>query len=176
MRYPVPPQPTAGRLDAIAAAFGTSFIDADGVLNRAAMRELVFNQPSARQRLENIIHPIVLQQIRHTAQQACAQGARAVVYDIPLLAESSHWRQRLQHVIVVDCDNATQIARVQQRNQLEPAAIQGIIQAQASRSQRLAIADSVLQNGKKLHTFAVKTASGCPSAAFPHYHSLNTRN
>ena len=81
------------------------------------------------------------------ARIAVQQGARMVLYDIPLLAESAHWRKRLQQVIVVDCDTDTQIARVMRRNQLTREAVEGIIASQATRQQRHAIADAVVQNG-----------------------------
>lgn len=131
----------------IRETFGERFIQPDGALDRNAMRELVFAQPDAKRQLEAIVHPLVLQQIRASAAQAVQQGARMVLYDIPLLAESAHWRKRLQQVIVVDCDTDTQIARVMRRNQLTREAVEGIIASQATRQQRHAIADAVVQNG-----------------------------
>ncbi len=133
-------------LPAIAQAFGPSLIAADGALDRARMRELIFRQPQARQQLEAIIHPLVGQETAHQAQAAMAQGRRMVVYDIPLLVESGRWRRQLDAVIVVDCREQTQIDRVVARNQLSPDAVRDIMAAQASRSQRRACADVVLFN------------------------------
>ena len=134
-------------IDAIRHQFGDSFITPDQALDRSAMRDLAFRHPDARKQLEAIIHPLVLQQVRQQAQAAIASGTRVIVYDIPLLTESAHWRQRLQQIVVVDCDSETQIARVIQRNQLERSAIEGIIASQATRAQRRQIADAVIRNG-----------------------------
>ncbi len=133
-------------LPAIAQAFGPSLIAADGALDRARMRGLIFRQPQARQQLEAIIHPLVGQETARQAQAAMAQGRRMVVYDIPLLVESGRWRRQLDAVIVVDCREQTQIDRVVTRNQLSPDAVRGIMAAQASRRQRRACADVVLFN------------------------------
>ncbi|MGL4437132.1 MAG: dephospho-CoA kinase [Giesbergeria sp.] len=133
-------------LPAIAQAFGPSLIATDGALDRARMRELIFRQPQARQQLEAIIHPLVGQETARQAQEAMAQGRRMVVYDIPLLVESGHWRRQLDAVIVVDCREPTQIDRVVARSQLSPDAVRDIMAAQASRRQRRACADIVLFN------------------------------
>ena len=133
-------------LPAIAQVFGPSLIAADGSLDRARMRELIFRQPQARQQLEAIIHPLVGQETARQAQAAIAQGCRLVVYDIPLLVESRHWRRQLDAVIVVDCREQTQIDRVVARSQLSPDVVRGIMAAQASRHERRACADIVLFN------------------------------
>ena len=143
-------------IDAIRDQFGDSFITPDQALDRSAMRDLAFRHPDARKQLEAIIHPLVLQQVRQQAQAAIASGTRVIVYDIPLLTESGHWRQRLQQVVVVDCDTETQIARVMQRNQLERPAVEGIIASQATRTQRRQIADAVLCNGAGISLAALQ--------------------
>lgn len=132
----------------IAAAFGPGFIDTAGALNRNAMRALVHRDAQARQRLEAIVHPLVMQESRRQAQAAQATGSPLVVFDIPLLAESGpRWRRLVDRVLVVDCEPETQIARVMQRNAWPREQIEGILAAQASRSARLAVADAVLFNG-----------------------------
>jgi dephospho-CoA kinase len=133
-------------LPAIAQAFGPTLIAADGALDRARMRELIFRQPQARQQLEAIIHPLVGLETARQAQEAMAQGWRMVVYDIPLLVEAGRWRRQLDAVIVVDCREQTQVDRVVARSQLSPDAVRDIMAAQASRSQRRACADIVLFN------------------------------
>lgn len=133
-------------IPAIQECFGHSVIAADGSLDRAAMRALVFADASARQRLEAIIHPLVGSTTQARAQAAIDAGAPLLVFDIPLLVESGHWPARLDHVAVVDCREATQIDRVMQRNGLERTAVQAIIAAQASRQQRRAAADWVIYN------------------------------
>lgn len=133
---------------AIARAFGARFITPEGALDRTAMRHLVFEDPAARQRLEAIIHPQVSQEIEQQAAQAVARGKKLLVFDIPLLAESgAHWHDRLDQVLVVDCDRATQIRRVQARDNLPLPQIEAILDSQATRAQRLALADHVINNG-----------------------------
>ena len=130
----------------IAQAFGNDYIDASGALDRARMRQSVFSDPSARARLEAIVHPIVLRGIAQQSQAALQADARLLVLDIPLLVESGRWAAALDAVVVVDCRPETQIERVAQRNGLPRAHVQGIMDAQASRTERLRAADAVLFN------------------------------
>ena len=135
-------------LGAIAAAFGPQLIGGDGALDRAAMRALVFQDAGNRARLEAIIHPLVSQETDRQARQAAAQGRALIVFDVPLLVEAgARWRARVDRVLVIDCDLATQIQRVQARSQLPPGEIERIVQTQAPRARRLAAADIVLANG-----------------------------
>ncbi len=131
---------------AIAQTFGTDFITADGALDRERMRTRAFSDPTARRRLEQIIHPLVGLESRRQAQAAIDAGRRCIVFDIPLLVESSHWRRQLDQVLVLDCRPQTQIERVMQRNGLSRADVEGILAHQASRSARLRAADHVLYN------------------------------
>lgn len=133
-------------LPAIANTFGRTALDSTGALDRHFMRELIFQDPSARQRLEAIIHPLVAQVTQSQAQQAAAAGARCVVFDVPLLVESRRWRPQLDAVLVVDCAEAIQIQRVMARSQLTRTAVEQIMAAQATRAQRRAAADWVLYN------------------------------
>ena len=133
-------------IPAIRTQFGGQVIAADGSLDRAAMRALVFDNATARHQLEAIIHPLVGSTTEAHAQAATTAGAPLLVFDIPLLVESPRWRQRLDRIVVVDCTTETQIQRVMQRNGLERAAVESIIAAQASRSQRRAVADMVVFN------------------------------
>ena len=130
----------------IEVEFGPASIDAHGALDRGFMRNLVFQDPSAKQRLEAIIHPLIGNLTERQALQAEACGAQLMVFDVPLLVESGRWRQQVNAVIVVDCEEETQIQRVMQRNGLEHAAIEKIMAAQASRAQRRAAADWVIYN------------------------------
>ena len=133
-------------MPAIAATFGPAYVSADGSLERAAMRTLVFTDARARQQLEAIVHPLVVQEIAHQTAQAQRAGAACIVVDIPLLVESGRWRAALQRILVVDCRTATQIERVCQRSGMEPSAVANVVANQASRAQRLAAADAVLYN------------------------------
>ncbi len=133
-------------IPAILTAFGKTLLTAEGALDREQMRALVYSNPGAKKQLEGIVHPLVGQSIAQQAQDAEQKGAPCVVFDIPLLVESVHWRQSLHRILVVDCTEETQVARVVARNALHPAEVQKIIAAQAPRAQRLAAADWVLFN------------------------------
>lgn len=133
-------------IPAIAERFGAGFIAADGALDRARMRAHAYADPSARRRLEEIIHPLVGQESARQVQAAQDAGRSCVVFDIPLLVESGRWRSQLDRIMVVDCSAATQVTRVVARSGLQPAEVQAIIAAQASRLQRLTAADIVICN------------------------------
>ena len=128
---------------AIAHTFGQEFIDADGALDRARMRAHVFSQPDQRKLLEGIVHPLVGQEIARLALQATSS---VLIFDVPLLVESAHWRRQLDRVLVVDCHPATQVRRVTQRNGWDVATIEAAMRNQCSREQRLAAADIVVFN------------------------------
>jgi dephospho-CoA kinase len=113
-------------------------------MDRAKMRALVFAQPAERQRLEAILHPMIASATR--AQASRADEGQAVVFDVPLLTESGTWRARVDRVVVVDCSEATQVARVVQRSGWTADAVARTIAQQASRTQRRAIADAVIVN------------------------------
>jgi dephospho-CoA kinase len=133
-------------IPAISAVFGSSMITPDGALDREQMRQRVFSDPQAKKQLEAIIHPLVRQQIAQRAELAEQSGSNCIVYDIPLLVESGHWRDKLDKILVVDCTEATQQARVMLRNGLTLDATQKIMASQASRTARLQAADCVIYN------------------------------
>lgn len=125
------------------AVFGPQVIAANGAMDRAVMRDIVFRDPAARKRLEALLHPLIATEVQ--LQAARSQGLYQV-FVVPLLVESGRWQNRVNRVCVVDCDEATQIARVGQRSGLDPDAVRRILAAQASREQRLAAADDVILN------------------------------
>ena len=133
-------------IPALREAFGAEMIRPDGALDRERMRALVFQDAQARQRLEQIIHPLVGQEIARQAEAALEDQPLCLLFDIPLLVESAHWRSRLDRVLVIDCLEETQIARVMARSALSREAVQAILATQASRAQRLAAADLVVFN------------------------------
>ncbi len=135
--------PGGRAIDPIRQTFGPDVIEPSGALNRARMRELVFTAPAKRVELEAILHPLIAQTVREEAE--LAQGLY-IVFVVPLLVESGRWRQQIDRLCVVDCDQDTQIARVQARSGIELATIQNILAAQATREQRLAVADDVIDN------------------------------
>ena len=138
--------PGGAAIPLIAQKFGPDFITAQGALDRARMRDRAYAQPQARRELEQIIHPLVGQEIERQVQSAQAAGARCIVFDIPLLVESGRWRQQLDRVLVVDCEPETQVARVVARSGLAADEVRAIIAAQAPRALRLAAADLVICN------------------------------
>ena len=138
--------PGGAALTAIAQTFGPEYITQDGALDRDRMRTLVFSDASAKQRLEAIIHPLVSSSTQAQAQAAVNAGHKLLVFDVPLLVESGRWRAQLDGVLVVDCEVATQIERVMTRSGLSAETVQRIIDAQATRAQRLSAADWVIFN------------------------------
>lgn len=136
-------QPGGLAMPAVAAAFGSAALAADGSLDRAHMRQRVFADAAARGQLEAILHPLISHQAQHLAALA---GGRPVVFDVPLLAESTHWRQRVARVLVVDCDEATQLERVSRRPGWTEAAARAVMAQQAPRAARRAVADAVIHN------------------------------
>ena len=133
-------------MPAIAEAFGKEFVTPEGALDRDRMRALVFSDPSAKLRLEAIVHPLVGMATQAQAQAAIQAGHTLLVFDVPLLVESPRWRKLVNKVLVVDCLESTQIERVIARSGLARDAVQNIIRAQATRAQRLAAADITLFN------------------------------
>lgn len=130
-------------IEAVRASFGDEFITPDRAMDRDRMRARIFADPTARARLEAIIHPLVRAEIDR--RLAALPGGVAVL-DLPLLAESSAWRERCDLVWVVDCTAETQVRRVMQRNGWTREQVLAVLAAQASREQRLAIADCVIDN------------------------------
>jgi len=106
------------------------------------MRAIAFADPTARARLESILHPM----IGAEAARAAGEDEVPVVFDVPLLAETAHWRACVDRVLVVDCDPETQIARVMQRSNWDRAAVESVIAQQATRAARRAVADAVVLN------------------------------
>lgn len=133
-------------MPAIADTFGADFVTSEGALDRERMRAHVFSDPSAKQRLEGIIHPLVSLETKRQAQVALDAGHRTVVFDVPLLVESGRWRSQVDRVLVVDCLVETQIQRVIARNNFSRDTVEKIMAAQATRAQRLAAADWVIYN------------------------------
>lgn len=129
----------------VVAAFGSDVLDGTGALDRAAMRERVFGDDNARKRLETIIHP----RVRGTLARQCAQATSPyAIAAIPLLAEvggrsAYPW---LQRILVVDVPVDVQRERLTQRDGIDVTLADRMIAAQATREQRLAIADDILVN------------------------------
>nr|WP_227494518.1 dephospho-CoA kinase [Ramlibacter pallidus] len=138
--------PGGAALPLIAQRFGADFITPEGALDRVRMREQAYARPESRRELEQIIHPLVGEEIASQVEAALAAGARCIVFDIPLLVETGRWRAQLDRVLVIDCEPETQVARVAARSGLSPDEVRAIIAAQAPRGLRLAAADIVVCN------------------------------
>ncbi len=136
-------------LPSIVYAFGTQMIGTDGALNRAAMRQHVFANPSARKQLEAILHPLIrAESLRQINSLGDAAGYAVLV--VPLLIESGAYHESIDRIAVVDCPEATQLSRVMARNGLQRDEVERIMAAQATRAERLAVADDVIENGGDL--------------------------
>jgi dephospho-CoA kinase len=133
-------------IDALERAFGAGLLTPERALDREKMRTLVFSDPQAKRLLEEIVHPLVGQDILRKAEAFQAAGAHCIVFDIPLLVESQHWRQTLDRILVIDCTPQTQISRVIARSGLDSDGVKKIMASQASRTQRLKAADCVICN------------------------------
>ncbi|NMF89502.1 dephospho-CoA kinase [Aromatoleum petrolei] len=136
-------------IPAIRAAFGDAVITPEGALDRKAMRDRAFADPDERRRLEAILHPAIGAESAH---QVGAARSPYVVLVVPLLVESGKYRERCDRLCVVDCPVEVQIARVMTRSRLPEEQVRAIMATQASREQRLAVADDVIDNGGDLAT------------------------
>ncbi len=139
--------PGGAAMPALRQRFGDAVVGADGAMDRAEMRQLVFADPHAKLALEAILHPMIGSTAQ--AQAAAAQAARpgaVVVFDVPLLTAASLWRSRCQRILVVDCSATTQVRRVMARSGWTADQVQRVIDQQATREARRAIADAVLHN------------------------------
>jgi len=135
--------PHGAAMPLIAREFGEAFVAADGSLDRARMRALVFADDTARARLEGLTHPLIRAETEQEIK--AARGPYAIVV-VPLFVESGAWRSRVDRVLVVDCSVETQIARVMRRSGFTREQVLAIVQRQAAREARLAAADDVLVN------------------------------
>lgn len=135
--------PAGLAMPAIARQFGSEFVTQDGSLNRARMRARVFADPVEKNRLEAILHPLIKSECERLAQQV--QGLY-LMFVVPLLVESGHWKERVSRVLVIDCPEPLQVQRVMARSGLEEAQVRAIMAAQATRAQRQAAADDILLN------------------------------
>ncbi|MFK7955783.1 MAG: dephospho-CoA kinase [Lysobacterales bacterium] len=129
-------------LSSIRKEFGSTVINENGELDRKAMGAVVFADANARQALESIVHPLIWQEV--TRLQAISNSVYCVI-DVPLLVESGRLQQ-YDRIVVVDISPAVQRSRLQARDDRSDQEIDQILAAQASREQRLAVADDVLDN------------------------------
>jgi dephospho-CoA kinase len=130
---------------AIAQAFGSQYVLPNGELDRAATRNLVFGNPTAKATLEAILHPLIRAEMQ-AQLKAIDRRVPYVLWVVPLLVEHLDSHRHCARICVVDCDEETQIKRVQARSALSREEIVRIIRAQASREQRLSVAHDIIDN------------------------------
>jgi dephospho-CoA kinase len=148
--------PGGAALDAVRAAFGEAVMQADGTLDRAALRRRVFSDSASRHRLEAILHPLIRQRVEQALGTLTAPYALVVV---PLLVETGGYRAVLDRVLVVDCPEDMQIERVIARSGLTRDEVTAILAAQASRAERLAAADDVIVNSASPEALRTQVAA-----------------
>ncbi len=143
-------------IPAIRAAFGDDFLTRDGALDRVKMRRLIFSDAAARRRLEQILHPMIFEEAK--AQLRQLRDKPYVIAVVPLLPESRNFRQLVGRILVVDCEEDTQIARVVARSRMSDAEVRAIIARQTPRADRLLLADDVIRNDGGLDSLAGQVA------------------
>jgi len=136
-------QPAGGAIDAIRSMFGDEFIMKDNSLDRVLMRELVFSDKIAKQKLESILHPFIYQETMHRIPLIRSEYGILVV---PLLLETKNYLKLIDRILVVDCPESIQIIRTIMRSKLNEQSVQAIMASQYSRKERLARADDVIVN------------------------------
>jgi dephospho-CoA kinase len=135
-------QPGSAGLAGIVRRFGSGVLDADGSLNRRALRALIFEDAAARRDLEAILHPLIRGEMEAIAERA---GGEYQIFAIPLLVEGGP-SDRVDRILVVDADEESQVGRVMARDRIPEPQARAILAAQASRAARLAAADDVISN------------------------------
>lgn len=133
----------------IRAEFGDDYINPQGAMDRAHMRQRVFSDDSAKARLENILHPLIRQTVDSQLQQA--QGTYTLLV-VPLLVETGAYRELIDRTLVVDLPESMQIKRTMARSGLSENEVKAIMARQANRSDRLAVADDIILNDADLES------------------------
>jgi dephospho-CoA kinase len=146
-------EPGTPGLAAIVSGFGAGVLDAGGRLDRAAMRRRIFDDPAARERLEGVIHPRVRE---HLAARVRDCESPYCVLAIPLLAESGRYPW-IDTVVVVDAPEAAQLQRLMRRDGIDEALARSMLAAQASREERLRLADEVIVNDGTIEALQAAT-------------------
>ena len=158
--------PGAEALTEIARTFGAEALDAEGRLDRASMRQHIFTDPSARTTLEGILHPRIRQWLRDAVE---ASDGLYCVLSIPLLVENHAHYAWVNRVLVVDAPEGLRIERLVKRDGIDETLAEKMIAAQASREERLAIADDVIVNDGDEATLAKRV-----EVLHEHYIELST--
>jgi len=137
-------------LKLLCATFGEAILDADGVLDRRALRERVFRDKGELRKLEAILHPLIRQRMQ---QQLDQLDSPYVILAIPLLLEKG-WQGEVDRILVIDTDEALQRSRTMARDQVDEETVKRIMQAQVTHGERLAAADDIIHNDKDIRELA----------------------
>jgi dephospho-CoA kinase len=132
----------------IIEAFGDEYLEKSGNLDRTKLRETIFNNPQQRKKLESLLHPLIDAELNKLIEES---NGPYILLMIPLLLETGNYRDLVNRILVIDCDEQQQIDRVMQRSNLNATQIKNIIAAQMPRSERLKHADDVIINNKDLN-------------------------
>ena len=138
----------------IKAHFGDAYITPEGALNRAAMRKLVFSDEAARVKLNALLHPAIYEAAM--LQLQANKDAPYQILVVPLLFDSPRYLPHINSILVIDCDENTQIERVKQRSNLPESEIINIIKAQTSRKKQLSLANDVIENNENVENLREK--------------------
>jgi len=138
-------------LKQIVDRFGAEYLSSNGNLDRGKLRSLVFSAPEARRHLEDILHPLIRLEVEAHVRRSSTTYTLVL---IPLLVEGGGYRELAQRILVIDCDERVQVRRAILRGGLTEEQVGAIMQVQASRSQRLALADDVIHNDGTLKELA----------------------
>ena len=136
-------------LNAIVEHFGPSILQRNGELNRTQLREIIFSQAKEKEWLENLLHPLIRKTIKKELQQS-PNSAKYAILSAPLLLEGE-LHSLTDRVLIIDCEETTQLTRASQRDNTKEEAIKKIMQQQLSRSERIAKADDIINNDGSLN-------------------------
>lgn len=140
----------------ISEQFGADYLAADGSMDRAAMRRLIFEDPAAKKKLEAILHPMIRSAVKTRIAQT---RAPYVLIAVPLLLETGAYKDFISRVLVVDCDETLQVERTMHRSKLTIDEVRNIMAAQLPRQERLARADDVLRNDSDMAALRSQVAA-----------------
>ncbi|MDH5553249.1 MAG: dephospho-CoA kinase [Nitrosomonas sp.] len=146
-------QPEGAAIDLIKKTFGDALITLSGALDRTKMRELVFSDHAAKQKLEAILHPLIYEEVSRRIKQS---KSSYTIVAIPLFFETTDYRGIVQRILVIDCDEDKQVERTMARSKLNEQAVRAIMATQVSRQQRLQEADDIIINNDDLDSLHQK--------------------
>jgi dephospho-CoA kinase len=142
--------PGSPALKQLVTELGEHILDSHGRLERARLRRQLFVDAALRARVERVLHPLVIHRLKESLARFKTPYAVAV---IPLLAENPEARALVDRVLVVDCPEDTQLARLMKRDRESTESAQAMLAAQASRQRRLAAGDDILNNDREAGEF-----------------------